>query len=791
MPAWLDRWFGTPPPPSDPPDGLPRLPGVKEPETLYLLLAIILAIGVAGLLEWVISAAPVPPGGDPGQWISSSFPYIGRPYPSQVIFFGYPPLLFPLLGLFVVIGGSPIVAGQLFIAVGTVLLGLSTYAFARAMLHRPLLALFVEGFVLLDAPFMRLFFFGGYPTVLAIVFMQLAFAFGSRWMGSYRPGYLFLTWILLTATVLTHSLVGLLAVGAFGFSVLVLFFQRTLPREVLFSKAGVAGLFVFIFGVGGYYVGTRLFGIQHPNYLSSNPLGRTKTNLNALLYPFHLNSLPGLFGHIGHFSSSASYGLAIAFCVILFFAIAYLASRRRLSVPALLQGSFILAVIAVGVVGWTLSIVTDYRRFAYFLYIPITLAVAYIFDYLLGIFLAAGSGDEEAPGLPPLPKRKPRTGPDPISVAILVVGVVGLVFIGYTADLPELQFFERQFTGAPHSQYYLDAVGTINHDGLSGSILTDNTAADRWTRALTDRNTYDSAEPTDFVFYGSQILDDEETQFAFHNLYGVSDGLTYASVTSLNASRIDAVPWYTVWSEGIPSKVLGVVPSSLSVTLGNGSIVKALSGKTGPQFAFQHPGVAEMSLSFQTPDYNLTELIAPHPGEDGFDLSFIVTAVGTHTLQSFSGYLGAIAGDSASHNATNATSYNFTSRGPSGAGALATHVLFEQGSGSTNASVIPSRPTAGVAFVETEPKGQSRQLKLTISLTTPTASNLIPNVPPILSTPDLLLGWSARYMLLDSASAPLIAYYTTEFHAVELTSNPYWSVYTLPVTYPPTPYGPP
>src|SRR5580693_7560026 len=141
MPASLDRWFGTPPPPSDPPDGLPRLPGVKDPETLYLLLAIVLAIGVAGILEWVISAAPVPPGGDPGQWISSSYPYINRPFPSQVIFFGYPPLLFPLLGLFVIAGGGPIAAGQLFVAFGTILLGVSTYVFARSMLHRPLLAL--------------------------------------------------------------------------------------------------------------------------------------------------------------------------------------------------------------------------------------------------------------------------------------------------------------------------------------------------------------------------------------------------------------------------------------------------------------------------------------------------------------------------------------------------------------------------------------------------------------------------------------------------------------------------
>ncbi|MCI4367768.1 MAG: hypothetical protein L3K08_08450, partial [Thermoplasmata archaeon] len=408
---------------------------------------------------------------------------------------------------------------------------------------------------------------------------------------------------------------------------------------------------------------------------------------------------------------------------------------------------------------------------------------------------------EEAPGLPPLPPRKPRTGPDSIAIAILVVGVGGLAFLGYYSSIPQLQFFEQQFTGPPHSQYYLNAIASINHAGLAGSILTDNTAADRWTRALTDRNTYDSAEPTDFVFYGSQILDDEETQFMFHNLYGVSDGRTYASVNTLNASRMDSLPSYTAWSTGVPSTVFRIPPLSLMVTVQNGSksiMVPAFSTNRSPDLHFPNPHTAEMIFSLHTTYYNLTEIVQPHPPSFGLDFVFRISATGPANLTAFDGTLAALPGASSAHNQTpsmnllgNSTSWEFLSRGPAGYAPLATNIVFENGSGAVNGSLPGNKLQSGVHFTARPGPTNPRVIYLTISATTPSASNLVGDVPPILSTPDIILERSARYLLMDRNSAPLVAYYTTEYHAVLLASYTDWSVYTLPVTYPPTPYGPP
>jgi hypothetical protein len=61
-------------------------------------------------------------------------------------------------------------------------------------------------------------------------------------------------------------------------------------------------------------------------------------------------------------------------------------------------------------------------------------------------------------------------------------------------------------------------------------------------------------------------------------------------------------------------------------------------------------------------------------------------------------------------------------------------------------------------------------------------------LPPILSTPSILQGWSARYLLLDQFPGPIPRYYVHEFGAQPLAVLPLWSVYTLSLVYPSDPY---
>lgn len=807
--ALLDRVFGPMPPPENPPSGLPRLKRLREPEGLYLLYAFLLALGVAVVLEWIISAAPVPPGGDPGQWISAAYPWIHPTYPSQVIFLGYPPLVFPLLGLFDVLGGGAIAAGQIYVGFGAVVLGVSTYVFARSALHRPILALLVEGFTLLTAQFMRLFFFGSYPTILALALMSFACAAFLRWLGSHRSAYLFLAWTLLAATLLAHSLVGLVAFGTLAFSCLVLLFERRLPKTFLFSPAGAAGCAVFVGSVGGYYLGTRYAGIAHPNYFSQNALGRTKTNLSQLLFPFHLGSIPGVFGHHHYFSGAESFGIAVGFVVVIFFLIAFLASRGRLPSAVLVVGAMILAVVAIGVAGWVLSIVTDYRRFAYLLYIPIGIAAAYMVDFLLGVFLQLGRA-----GSDPLPKPRRRPRYDAIGLTIAIVGVAGLVFVGGGTTVPVLQGYEVEYTGAPHSAAYLQAIGAINHDGRPGSVLTDDTPSARWTRALTDRNTYANSQPTDFVFYGSQILDDELALFAFQNYYGVTDGVTSATLPDPingtgNQTNFTAAPQYNAMREGISLPVLTILPGSLSVLVGvnrtgcNNSNVSRCPGVksvfvpsfTQLRFDFTTPGDPSFVLTYVDPSFNVTEIVAPHPPSDGFTISFNITAARGFEVRNFTGLIQAASGSSGVDNAKspwNATTATIVRPGLGPGGMFPTHIYGNgtEPAGRTQLTKLSAKgPRLHIGNLRFSETGDfASNLSFSLYVTTPGANNLIPSMPPVLFGPSIFQQWDADYALLNQNSTNFDALFEGVYGATPLATEPGWTVLSMPSRYAAPPY---
>lgn len=789
-PSRLDRFFGRPIPPSYPPDGVPHLPDVAEPEAAYLAAALTLATVVALILEWIVAANPVPPGGDSGQWIAASLPYINRPYPSQVIFLGYPPLTFPFLGAFYALGGSAMASGQIFIAVGAVLLGLSTYFLARSMVRRPIIALLVEGFVLLNGPFLRLFFFGGYPTIVGFVFLELAFGCAVRWLQSYRPLMLYLTWTCAAAAVLSHSLVGLVTVATLVFAAFVLLIERALPKQVLFSRAGAAGAATFAIGVGGYYGVTHVLHIAHPNYLQQGVLA-TKTNLDSLLYPFRLNSLPGIFGHHAVFSAEAAFGLAIVFGVAVFFLLAFLAVRRRLPPPVLIQGSFLFTILAAGVAGWALSIVTDYRRFAYFVYIPLDLGLGWVFDYLLSVFLNLEEGNVEAPGLPPLPPKRARTGIDPITVGIAAIGIAGMLVVGGFTTIPDWKTYETQYTGDSHGPDFLAAVDAISHDGQPGSIFTDNGQAQRWGRAILDRNTYAPGAPNEFVFYGTQILDFEESNWIVSNLYGVSDGSTIASVAALNGTYFTGAPLYDALRTGVQHPTLRVSPGSLFVDVNSiGSV--PVSGNAPIGLWYPDPGRPVMVLQWVDPQFNVTETVTPNALGPGLNFSFEVTQTGPHGLHSF---IGDLATPLASYvhvsapTGTRATGL-WSAPGLGGSPPILTTAVVS--GANTSSSVVPEHanvPPLQTFAVHSGNVSGSAALFLNISVSTPGASNLIPNLPPILIASSILLNWGARFLLLDAYGAAIAAYFTAMFGAVPLAAYPSWSVYTLPLAYPPPPLG--
>src|SRR5258708_3884349 len=98
----------------------------------YLLAAFGIAIAMASIWGWIVSAAPVPPGGDPSTWILPPYPYVGLPTTTGIQPLGYPPGSFPFVGLAVVLGGGPLVGGRLFIEGAIIALGVAAYFLGRS-----------------------------------------------------------------------------------------------------------------------------------------------------------------------------------------------------------------------------------------------------------------------------------------------------------------------------------------------------------------------------------------------------------------------------------------------------------------------------------------------------------------------------------------------------------------------------------------------------------------------------------------------------------------------------------
>ncbi|MFZ3355125.1 MAG: hypothetical protein WA549_00025, partial [Thermoplasmata archaeon] len=346
------------------------------------IAALGIARAFAAFVEYLYLVAPVPLGGDSGTWTALSYPFIFYPHPSEIVPFGYPPGLFPLLGFFVLLGGGPLVGPRIYLGFAIVLLGLSTYVLGRSLFHFRISGLLVEALLFATVPFDRLFFFGGYPTILALIFTNLALAFGVRFIRGRRPLHLFFFWLAVGATVLTHEFVGAALVVTLVIAGFFLLIKRQLPASLIFSPAGAAGVTLAGVGGGAFYLGVRLEHIPQNNYLASNALGHLRFPISPVLYPLHLQSFGGLFGYQLIKTPTGSFEIAAGFAAIVFLGMLALAVwwPRYLTPSLVVVMASILAVIAMALAGWILSIYTDYRRFAYSLELPFLLIGMLAFD---------------------------------------------------------------------------------------------------------------------------------------------------------------------------------------------------------------------------------------------------------------------------------------------------------------------------------------------------------------------------------------------------------------------------
>ncbi|MCI4332489.1 MAG: hypothetical protein L3K01_01975 [Thermoplasmata archaeon] len=760
------------------------------PEWPGLLLAFLVAISVAVLLEQIISVQPIPPGGDPGEWTSTSFAYAGLPYPSWIIPGQYPPLLFPLLGLLVRLAGGAAGGAKAYVGVVAVLIGLSTYFLARGLTRRRSTALVAEALVLLNPSFLQMFFWGAYPNLLGFVFLNLSLAFHVRYIRSRRPLHLLLFWAAAAAGVLTHSLVGAIELGTIGLVLLMALSIRVLPRAIVRSRAGLAGIGLFVGSIGTYYGLTYLLKIHHPNYFQSGAFAYVKNGLGAIFYLLARPFVPAFRVPI---TTALPLILIIVGVLTLYILGMRMFWKNRMTLGTMVTVSLALAPTGLAAVGWELSVVTDYVRFGYFLVTPVAIGLALFLDWFMSGLARRAARAVAAPGAPSHPPRTSWHAPgivaDPPAANALFAFAVVIVFgVSALVTVPALPMYEANNTKEAHDSTFIHALDLIRGTGVHGSLLTVPGAA-KWSRSLLVRNAYSPNLPARYTFDASHLVDEESAYFALTSRFAVTNGVVAVSGLGTNLSAGNATFEFQAAYFGVFTPVAALPIGNLSVVVDTGGVTRAEPVTEVTNVLLGPPGKAWFEVEYAGAGFTLAVRASVAPGTTSATIAVRANATAGSTLLALNGN---VTGPS--------VGFTHFSRGPTPGSLNLTPGTFA-GRLATLTQLVPSSALLGLfqynhlgapahgSFVLNSTTG-SPELNLSILLSTPGASNLIRGLPPLLSTSATWENWSIRFVLYTSSTQPgsaqgnllpnEVAYLEAEYGATVIGVSGRWTVLLLP-----------
>jgi len=752
------------------------------------------------IVTWLSLISPLPLGGDSGTWTALSYPFILSAHPSEIIPFGYPPLMFPVLGFFVLLGG-PLIGPRIYLAVVGILLGTSTYVLGRSLFRHRVSALLAEALLFVTVPFDRLFFFGGYPTLLALVFANLSLAFGVRWVRGRRPAHLVIFWLATGATLLTHEFVGLALVVTLviiGFFLLV---KRQLPSTIIASPAGAVGVAIAGTGVGGYYLGTRLAHVPQNNYLASNALAHLRFPVSAVLYPLHIQALGGLIGYQSIKTANGSFAIAAGVAMFMFLGMLVMAVRwpKYLTPSAIFVLASILAILAMALGGWVLSIYTDYRRFAFSLYLPFILVGLLAYDTVFSWCAPPKSVPTLAtPGSRPsaVPAGAPRSGSRvtlrprrrPLLLPIVAMsGAVIVVLAGGVFAYPGLVSFRNQYTGNLHTWDYIDAMQAILQSNVPGAILSvSGGATEHWTFAMTDRNVYSPTVVSQFIFKSARVSNDQLAYFPFHYRTTISTGTDFVAVAGNTSVFFTGAPTYGSLRYGTPSSILAFAPDGYTATLANGTTVPAWTpGSPVPAITMTNGTSPSLTIHFVTASYDLNVTSQATPAGPVY-LTIEANATGPWGLRDITADARAASANAPAHHVTVEANTFVWQPCLLSCSSVTTF-------GSATLPALVSRSLGGNASValtmsSPNPAAGSRALTISVQLTSPSANNIGSPLPSVIQTPAVLANWGIRFVLLNNVTRPVEAseslYFIEEYDATILYKGGSWEVLLLPPVVP-------
>jgi hypothetical protein len=770
---------------------------------IYWILALALAAIFAGLWVWTVQAQILPPGTDESTWLLTAYAYLGVPVPAIARPGAYPPFSFPFLTVAVLVGNGPVWGARLFTVALYLGIGLSSFLFGRTLLRLPSMALLAEGLLLAEPDFSQIYYFAGYPNLVALICFFVSFAYLVRYLRSRNGTHLIIFWTALTLCILSHTLTGVFLLGGVLLFLGMLLLVDRMPRTVLFSRAGLVGALIAGLGIGGYYLVTFLAGVPHPAYLDSGAIGVSKLGLiPAVTKPYYLPVLVDPLTHASSFTPTLGQSIAFfAAATVGLVALLLLLRFLRpgwLRTPWLAIAGCMMAVWVGTLVGYWHAIDTDYRRFAYFLYLPNILVVALAADSTI-TWAMARKWTPRVRGRPALstatggatvPQRGRRSGRswrrwvEPVSTVVVIGIVLGA---GYYYTNPQGQLYEAYFAHVAHDTTFYNAMNVITDSGIPGSILSTTPADGHWPSAVTERPTYAPAATGQNQFGNTLIEDSELAGLTLAGRYSVNNGLVAGTIPGVMPGRFNASPVYSVFDTDVVQQILQVSTSSMQLSTVRGPLLDLVPpGSAAPPVAVIDGGYG-FQVVYSVPGAQVTENVTTPPNVNALVVSFF--AQNTAGSPNLTGLLARVA---------TVENIHFNVSGTAIPGEFEWNSSTLSGPFTTFGNVTPTAALAKIVIgnATTPPSvflkvGASNgtvgvhSLSFSLNLSTPGASNIITGVPTWVTAPATWSGFSIRFIVDYNQSGGLgpqipPSYFEWEFGATVLTVDGAWTILLLP-----------
>lgn len=586
--------------------GPPPVPEGWRPSWSLVAGSSIALIAALSLLELLYSASAVPPGVDPGHWITSGYGYVGHPVPPLAAIgspYLYPPLAPLLVGGLYVFLGSPITTALAAGGLLLVLFAISLVLIARRFLWFGPAQVGFVGAAILCGTTLSMLFWGAYPNFLGFFFLDLVVVALLEY--ARRPSKL---WGLLLplsvgAVYLTHSLVFFIAGATVGVAGLLLLLAEG-PHYIwkrIWNPGFLLGCGVLVGIIAAYTLTLRFEHIVPPAYVGGNPAAYQLDGLGGFFTP--LSSAPSFFPlGPGLFLPASAVALLLGGSAAAL-ALGWLAIRRRrpqwtdVRFPVAL--GMLLAAVLVPVAGWIAHIATDYDRFIYFLPTPALLLLVLTIERGVAVI----SPESLRTGADP--QYQPRTRPRSALAAGYIAAGVILVLLFTNVTVPMALDQDQIDTGPAHSSDFLAAAQWLSQNPAPGNVLTLQSSA-RWIEALTSRGAFDIG-PTWLDFEGWQILDSQQAYYALNSAYAVTDNAAVFSFTNPASPILSQTPMYSILSLGIPVPVCRLlVGGSTATVVLNGSTVTLPGSAWGPATLAVGPSGATATLSYNSSLFSLS-----------------------------------------------------------------------------------------------------------------------------------------------------------------------------------------